>query len=525
MALCALLLVAPSAAASQRPNVLVIMTDDQRSEGTMGVMPRTSQWFGRRGVEYTNGVVTAPQCCPSRASTFSGQYVHNHGVDQLYNSASLDQTHTVQYALKQAGYLTGIAGKYFNDWNVCQSDPPHFDRFAIETGGYFNRQFRVDEHTGRDEGCSTGDGHMVRPEYSTTFIEEKSVEFLHDFARSDRPWLLFVHPFAPHVTTLGEDRMAKNVPKAEPRYEDAPVPEWDRSPAVDEADLSDKPPHVRDAGRRAHATADDPAPLEASVADIREGQLRTLMSVDDMVARLRETLDELGEESNTLIFYFSDNGYMWAEHRLQEKIEAYAASVRVPFFARWSRCGSAGRPAADCPGALTAGTKDPRIAANIDLAPTIYHATGVTPGYPLDGRSLLRPPSRDRILLEQSRNRRLSPTGSTPAPGPSAATNYDWGVPNWAAFWSPGRYLYRENDYEPDMGTVSCYDDDPATGCEYYAEQGESREYYDLASDPFELRNLLRASDPAHPAPPALELSRLSEELQAARTCQGAECP
>jgi arylsulfatase A-like enzyme len=507
----------------KRPNVLVIMTDDQRRFGTMEVLPKTRQWFGQRGVQFPNGVVTTASCCPSRASTFSGQYVHNHGVDQLFNSENLDPTHTVQYTLKTAGYRTGIAGKMFNDVDLC-SDPPFFDRFAVQRGGYYSTQFRVDERTGVDGPCSPGDGHSMTPEYSTTFVGQKAVEFLRDFDQSDDedPWLLFVHPFAPHVTTLGEDANAKNVPRAEPRYEDASVPQWTRSPAVDEADLGDKPPHVRDPDRRAHATADGEAPLEAPVASIRKGMLRTLMSVDDMVGRVRHTLDELDEERNTLVFFLSDNGYLWAEHGLQEKLEPYAGSSRVPFYARWSRCGSDGKPAPDCPGVLPAGTTDPRIAANIDITPTIYDATGITPEYTVDGQSLLSTAPRDRILLEQSRNTRLDPNGRVPAPGPTAVTNYDWGVPYWAAFWSPGDYLYRENYYDPDMGAVSCYDRDPDTDCEYYVDQGEPDEYYDLARDPYELDNLLKDGDPATPT---RDVRQLSEDLRAARTCQGDECP
>ncbi|MFF5993097.1 sulfatase-like hydrolase/transferase [Prauserella flavalba] len=509
--------------AAQRPNVLIIMTDDQRRFGTMDVMPKTKQWLGSRGVEFPNGVVTTASCCPSRASTFSGQYVHNHGVDQLHNSDNLDPTHTVQYTLKNAGYRTGITGKMFNDVDLC-ADPPSFDRFAVQRGGYYDTVFRVDERTGLDGPCTQGDGHIAMPEYSTTFVQQKAIEFLRDFdqAGDEDPWLLFIHPFAPHVTTVGEDRAAKNVPRAEPRYVDASIPAWDRGAAVDEADLGDKPPHVRDTDRRANASADAEAPLEASVADIRAGMLRTLMSVDDLVGRVRATLEELDEDRNTLIFFFGDNGYLWAEHRLQEKLEAYASSARVPFYARWSRCGSDGQPAPDCPGILPAGTQDPRIAANIDIAPTIYDATGITPEYIVDGKSLFDAPTRDRILLEQSRNDRLNPSGPNPAPGPSAATNYDWGVPTWAAFWSPGQYLYRENYYDPDMGSVSCYDRDPDTACSYYVNEGEPDEYYDLAQDPDELSNQLNDNEPATPA---RDVDQLSRDLRAARTCQGSECP
>ena len=68
------------AAANGRPNVLVVLTDDQRLDGTMAVMPKTLQWFEDGGTRFNNAFATTPTCCPSRASLFSGRYTHNHGV-------------------------------------------------------------------------------------------------------------------------------------------------------------------------------------------------------------------------------------------------------------------------------------------------------------------------------------------------------------------------------------------------------------------------------------------------------------
>src|SRR5438132_9443309 len=74
-----------------RPNILLILTDDQRSEGTMSVMPQTQQWFQAGGTQFPNTFVTTPECCPSRSSIFSGLYVHNHGVRGNDSSPNLDQ--------------------------------------------------------------------------------------------------------------------------------------------------------------------------------------------------------------------------------------------------------------------------------------------------------------------------------------------------------------------------------------------------------------------------------------------------
>src|SRR6266536_1404125 len=97
----------PSARAAETsgPNILIIVTDDQRQG--LNVMPKTIKWLGDGGTEYTNAFVTTPLCCPSRATIFTGQYAHNHGVKIDDKGGVLDQATTMQYYLHQAGYKTG----------------------------------------------------------------------------------------------------------------------------------------------------------------------------------------------------------------------------------------------------------------------------------------------------------------------------------------------------------------------------------------------------------------------------------
>src|ERR687892_1892661 len=97
-----------------RPNILVIVTDDQRAD-TLRVMPKTRHYFRRNGKEFPNSFVSTPLCCPSRASIFSGRYAHNHGIFRTSaNPANFDQEATLQARLHDAGYSTAIAGKYIN---------------------------------------------------------------------------------------------------------------------------------------------------------------------------------------------------------------------------------------------------------------------------------------------------------------------------------------------------------------------------------------------------------------------------
>ena len=129
--------------------------------------------------------------------------------------------------------------------------------------------------------------------YSTTLIRRHALGFLRHFERrDDRPWLLYVAPSAPHFPA-----------RAEPKYADARVSRWRGKPSVFERDRRDKPRFVR----RLDYT------LEEGRA-VRARQLPTLMSVDDMVGRIFDSLGALRERRDTLAIFLSDNGFVWADH-------------------------------------------------------------------------------------------------------------------------------------------------------------------------------------------------------------------
>ena len=341
----------------RRPNVLVIVTDDQRRD-TMTVMPNTRRWFRRTGVAYKSAWTPIPLCCPARSSIFTGQYAHNHLVrnndpGQVNN---LKQRHTLQFQLGRAGYRTGMVGKYLNSWDLNQA-PPHFDNYSLSAGAnqYFDTTWNIDGELVSHHG------------YTTTFLKRRVAEFLREAERDDaRPWFLYVATRSPHIPATPE-----------PRYEQARVPRWRGNPAVFESDRTDKPPHVQAYdGKlwRAHRH--------------RKAQLRSLMSVDDFAENVRLKLSELRENRLTLVLFLSDNGEQWAEHGVSGKGAAYTGSIKVPMFARW-------------PGRLPVGTKDKRMVTLVDIAPTILDAANVTPNHVLDGRSLLDGTwSRDALLFE-----------------------------------------------------------------------------------------------------------------------------
>lgn len=252
-------------------------------------------------------------------------------------------------------------------------------------------------------------------------------------------------------------------PIAQDRYVDSRVPAWNGNPAVFEEQTTggrnDKPAYVQ----AQHHSLEDRA-------QFRERQFRTLMSVDDMIRRIFRSMREL-EERDTIAFFLSDNGILWGEHGVAGKSVPYTQAIHAPFFARW-------------PGHLNPGSTDKRLVANIDVAPTILDAAGIdTTEMPLDGRSLLDSGwSRDRMLLEFY--------------GPSYGN-----VPPWASIRT------QDEQY-----------------IEYYGDGGQViyEEYYDLAADPWQLKNLL--GDSKEKNDPASQPS-LHEQLQQDRACTGDGCP
>src|SRR5215207_9010689 len=96
----------PASGQTGDPNILVIVTDDQRAMDTMEHMPRTVDWFGRGGTTFTEGFATTPLCCPSRAAIMTGRLNHNNNVQTNGDQELLDHNSTIARYLDQAGYRT-----------------------------------------------------------------------------------------------------------------------------------------------------------------------------------------------------------------------------------------------------------------------------------------------------------------------------------------------------------------------------------------------------------------------------------
>lgn len=378
--LCGLTLPAPAVAAvdGERPNVVVIVTDDQRWDELDG-MPIVQHELMANGVTFTNGFVVNPLCCPSRASILTGQWSHTSGVYRQIPPHGRFETmrdgSTMATWLDGAGYETALVGKYLDGYQhpaLSGYVPPGWDRWvAFVHSSYENYSLTVDglvtEHT---------------DDYATDVLADYADEFVRS---AEGPLFLYFAPPAPHAPAT-----------ADPGLADAGVPTPPSPPpSLDEADVSDKPSYVQALPRLGEAGV-------AAAAEFRADQERTLISTDRAVGSILQALSDTGRLENTLIVFMSDNGLLLGEHRWTKKEVPYDEAIRIPFVVRFD---AAGGPR---------GAVDPRLVLNVDVAPTVADTAGVAaPGS--EGSSLLPvlrgedPPWRHDFLVEHME-------GSNPVP-------------------------------------------------------------------------------------------------------------
>jgi len=348
------------------PNVIVVMTDDQTLE-SMRVMPAVERLAGQ-GTTFTSSFATNPLCCPSRATYFTGQYSHNHGV--LTNSPpdggyqAFDASNTLATWLDDAGYRTGYAGKYLNGYGKRKSTevPPGFDRWYAGTAGETSMyDYEVNQNGDLVDYGSADD------DYKTDVYADLAARFVKREAPGGAPFFLTFAPSAPHKEGgLDDTRNPRPAPRHAGAFADEELPD---SPAFDEAEVSDKPNFVRRHDRVTDKQADR--------LEIRyQSRLESLLAVDEGVARIVRLLERAGELEDTVIVFTSDNGIQLGEHRLKlVKRVLYEESTRVPLVISG-------------PG-FPAGVQRDQLVGNIDLAPTIADIAGARPRLRQDGVSLL----------------------------------------------------------------------------------------------------------------------------------------
>src|SRR5215210_3134797 len=375
--------------ATAKPNIVFILADDMRKDD-MKYMPKTRSLLGERGMGFRNAFVSHPLCAPSRSTIMRGQYAHNTGV---WSNSSTDSSSTsiggwkayqrngneqdnVGTRLQDAGYRTGLFGKYLNGYTNTTFIPRGWDRwFALFSSGdlhYFDYDVN-DQGTTRHFGNTDSD-------YKTDVLSRKTNAFISDSAARGTPFFAYVAPTAPHDP-------ATPAPRDAHAHDGVNGP---RLSSFNEADVSDKPSWIR---RLPRLTADQIAAIDKR----HEKRIESLQAVDDLVEGVVGTLRNAGVLSNTYIFFTSDNGFHHGEHRIpRQKWRPYEEDIQMPLVVRG-------------PG-IAAGSTTYKLVLNTDYLPTFTDLAGEqSPPY-VDGRSL-RPVLnesvtswRSAILLEAAAN-------------------------------------------------------------------------------------------------------------------------
>ncbi len=340
---------------ARRPNILFILTDDLAPtavgfDGHSQLLTPSIDRIPREGVTFVNAFVTTPVCSPSRAGLASSRYSSELGILDWINPSEepelgLDPSLvTWMEVLQQAGYATGLAGK----WHLGTADRFHPTR----TGYDWFAGFRDGGRPPKDAVLEI-DGRDIQTEgFIVDVVTDQALGFLE--RQGERPFLMSVHYREPHAKWL-------------PTREEDFRPYRDILPRLPEPDfpLLDVP----------------------KVQRMSREYFASVASVDRNVGRLLEALDRRGLTDNTIVIFTSDHGYHTGHHGLWFKGNAQWMTTVLPE-QRWSHIPPAQRPnlydqalrvptAIRWPRVIAAGTVVTQTFTNLDWYPTLLAMAGV----------------------------------------------------------------------------------------------------------------------------------------------------
>ena len=402
-------------AAEQRPNIVFIFTDDH-SPNAIGAYDRwlksvnptpTIDRLAKQGIVFRNSFCTNSICGPVRAVIETGKHSHLNGFRQNGDKFNWSQQ-TFPKLLQKVGYQTVLYGKYH-----MEGQPEGYDDWVVLPGQglYYNPDFL------------TPKGRITVEGYATDVVTDMAVEWLKEKRDPSRPFMLRVQHKAPHrnwmpaLRHLGsfDDVLIPEPPTLfqDHRYQASPSRnqelEIDRHMDLNYdlfVDLTadfDRPASQRRQDRsawqnmkrmtpaqmeawRAYYGPKDKAFHEAKLegeALVRwkhqrymRNYLACIKGVDESVATLMRTLDELGLAENTIVIYSSDQGFYLGDRGWYDKRWMYENSLEMPLIVKW-------------PGVTPAGLRNDHLVQNLDYAPTFLEIAGAPIPADMQGRSLV----------------------------------------------------------------------------------------------------------------------------------------
>ena len=364
--------------ASSRPNIIFILTDDQRWDalgyaGNKLIHTPEMDKLARQGTYFKNAAVSTPICAASRATLLSGMYERTHRYSFTTGNIRQEYMQTAYpKVLREAGYYTGFYGKFGVKYNRKEELFDVYDDY--DRGPYPDRRGYYYKKIGKDTV------HLTR------YTGQQALDFLEN-APKDKPFCLSLSFSAPHAHDSAKDQY----------FWQKETDNLLASTTIPKAGISDDkyfnilPQAVRDGFNRVrwYWRYDTPEKYQHSV----KGYYRMISGIDLEIAKIREQLAKTGQAENTIIILMGDNGYFMGERQLAGKWLMYDNSIRVPLI-----------------------VYDPRLnkhqdleeqALNVDVPATILDAAGVKAPAKWQGKSLYplvkgttKSLQRDTILIE-----------------------------------------------------------------------------------------------------------------------------
>ncbi len=351
--------------AADRPNILVLLTDDHRWDalGCAGnPIVRTPEMdrLAAEGTRFVNAFATSSICAASRASIFLGQYERAHRCNFHTDCLRRSQLeHSYPMLLRKAGYFTGFIGKY-GVGDVPRGRPPR----DIEGSEVFDRWYGF-----------YGQGVYFPKEHPGKHLNQIMVEQARDFlaaAPPGKPWCLSISFKAPHS---GEGYVGYHAEKdLKSLYAEVLVPE---PPTMRSEFFHALPEFLRKCNARTsywELRFSTPEKYQATMKDY----YRLITGADRAIGQIRLHLAARGFADNTVIVFLGDNGDMMGDYQLGGKELLYDASIRIPLLVFDPRAPKSAR-----------GQKRTELALNLDVAATVLDAAGIARPAAMQGRSLL----------------------------------------------------------------------------------------------------------------------------------------
>jgi len=401
------------AESAPQPNIVFLFSDDHAPhaigayEGWLaGVDPTPAiDDLAADGMLFRNSFCTNSICGPSRAVIITGKHSHKNGFMNNGNNFDGSQQ-TFPKLLQKAGYETAVLGK----WHL-KSDPQGFDLWKILPGQglYYNPDLKT------PEGKITIEGHC------TDIVTDIAVDWLKSGRDKNKPFLLMCQHKAPHRNwmpaarhlSLYADMEMPEPPTLFDQWEDNASPaHWQEleidghmhlnldlfyklRPEDDYSSVkSDRSAWVNlkrmtEGQKKAWYAHYEPLDRDLEKRQLSgkelvrwkyqryvKNYLRCVRGVDESVARVRQTLKELGLEKNTIVVYSSDQGFYIGDHGWYDKRWMYEESFQMPLIISW-------------PGVTKPGSTSDLMVQNIDYAETFLEAAGAPIPSDMQGMSLV----------------------------------------------------------------------------------------------------------------------------------------